>query len=35
MTFNEMGNLLEEMGLRLSILSAKYEEVFMASSQQR
>ena len=30
MTFNEMGNLLEEIGLRLSILAAKYEEIFMA-----
>lgn len=32
MTFNEMGNLLEEIGLRLGILSSKYEEIFMVSS---
>ncbi|MCH1582005.1 MAG: Na/Pi symporter [Flavobacteriales bacterium] len=32
MTFNEMGNLLEEIGLRMGILSSKYEEIFMASS---
>jgi phosphate:Na+ symporter len=32
MTFNEMGNLLEEIGLRLGILASKYEEIFMASS---
>jgi hypothetical protein len=35
MTFNEMGNLLEEIGLRLGILASKYEEIFMASSLKR
>ncbi len=35
MTFNEMGNLLEEIGLRLGILASKYEEIFMASSMKR
>ena len=34
-TFNEMGNLLEEIGVRLGILSSKYEEIFMASSQKQ
>ena len=31
MVFNEMANLLEEVGLRLGILVSKYEEIFKAS----
>ena len=31
MAFTEMGNLLEEVGLRMSILTSKYKEIFMAS----
>lgn len=30
-TFNDMANLLEEMGLRMGILISKYEEIFTAS----
>lgn len=35
MVFNEMGNLMEEMALRVGILISKYEEIFKASSPQR
>lgn len=31
MAFNEMGNLLEEIGLRMGILTSKFEEIFMVS----
>jgi hypothetical protein len=31
MAFTEMGNLLEEIALRMSIITSKYEEIFMAS----
>jgi len=35
MVFNEMGNLLEEIGLRIGILSSKFEQLFKASSPRQ
>ena len=35
MVFNEMGNLLEEVGLRMGILTEKYGEIFKASQPKQ